>query len=78
MWKYMLLINMILPTNPKKEIFGHGQKMFSSVVMYKHINHPNSPNSSLPLMESCFQSTKLIILTPSAQSPTSKPPDFHK
>ena len=44
MWKYMLLINKILP----KIQIGYGQKMFSSVVIYKPTNHPNSPQLFSP------------------------------
>lgn len=69
MWKYMLLINKILPKIQKRDFWTWSKDVLFILI---------PPNSSLPLMESCFQSTKLIILTPSAQSPTSKPPDFHK
>ena len=40
----MLLINKILP----KIQIGYGQKMFSSVVIYKPTNHPNSPQLFSP------------------------------
>ena len=46
--------------------------------MYKPINHPNSPQLFSPTDGIMLSKHKTNHLTPSAQSPTSKPPDFHK
>lgn len=48
---------------PKTGFWIESRKLLATVILPKLINHPLyfSPNSSLLLMELCFQRTNLII-----------------
>ena len=73
MWKYMLSINKILP----KIQIGYVQKMFSSVVMYMPINHPNSPQLFSPtdgIMLSKYKTNHFNTLCTESHFKTSRLP----